>query len=740
MSTVFFVLLLVFPAAVHAATDTGGTVIGAEAPMVAVVEEPAAPIEQTPVPATPPASTQGNNPPAAETPTAETTIPPAEAAPAPVETPPAAEQAPFTEQAPTPETPPAAEPASPALAISAPTHVAGTADVLERLGNARQSAAPAPATAPEAPALATETAQSQAAPAPEVQSVQSFLKGHEVYENGQWRFLRDDGIYATGLVRLPDGRAVYYGDDYGMKTGTVMIDGMPYEFDSVNGNISRTGEIYVAGKGWAYLEPNEVTYAKGVFLLPDGRYVYYDESGIMQFGDVQVNTRTAPMRLDPVDGHIYTGELYFEGLGWTYLASANSDYCVANFNNLPDGRRVYYGSNGAMVFGQTTLYNMPYYFDAADGRLKTGEIYLDNKGWAYLSPDSVHYSTGITRLPDGRVVYYGNDRIMATGQIIVENMPYIFDNLDGRLTNYGENYVAGKGWAYLSGQTNRYVSGILQLSDGRFVLYGNDCIMMFGDAMMNGEPYRLDPVDGRIHTGEVYFADLGWTYRSPETKRAITGFFSLPDGRYVYYGNDYAMKMGAFDYTDGVYYGDASNGNILRGWWDFDDGVRYFDGTSGKMAVDWLFFDNGMWYQFDDYGRYLSETNINPSQAYDVLSYVNSYRGSNGRNLLVMDDFMMGLAMDRAQEIISKFDHTRPDGRAWNTIFNDYEYDIYWTYIGENIAAGFASPYEVMEGWMGSDGHRANIMEKQYTHIGVGVFADANGRKYWVQLFGASRK
>ena len=51
---------------------------------------------------------------------------------------------------------------------------------------------------------------------------------------------------------------------------------------------------------------------------------------------------------------------------------------------------------------------------------------------------------------------------------------------------------------------------------------------------------------------------------------------------------------------------------------------------------------------------------------------------------------------------------------------------------GENIARGYATPQAVVNGWMNSSGHRANILNANYTHIGVGYVAQGN---YWTQMF-----
>ncbi len=61
-----------------------------------------------------------------------------------------------------------------------------------------------------------------------------------------------------------------------------------------------------------------------------------------------------------------------------------------------------------------------------------------------------------------------------------------------------------------------------------------------------------------------------------------------------------------------------------------------------------------------------------------------------------------------------------------------------WSSIGENIAAGYATPEAVVAGWMASPGHRANILSSDYTEIGIGL-ADGGAPygTYWTQEFGA---
>jgi uncharacterized protein YkwD len=60
---------------------------------------------------------------------------------------------------------------------------------------------------------------------------------------------------------------------------------------------------------------------------------------------------------------------------------------------------------------------------------------------------------------------------------------------------------------------------------------------------------------------------------------------------------------------------------------------------------------------------------------------------------------------------------------------------VAYTAAGENIAKGQTTPEQVMNAWMNSQGHRENILNKNYTQIGVGIAKASNGQYIWTQLF-----
>lgn len=119
--------------------------------------------------------------------------------------------------------------------------------------------------------------------------------------------------------------------------------------------------------------------------------------------------------------------------------------------------------------------------------------------------------------------------------------------------------------------------------------------------------------------------------------------------------------------------------------------------------------------------------------AVQVLELVNEERQKAGLGKLALDAEASEAARVRAEEISTLFSHVRPDGSSFSTALEEAGADF--RFSGENIAYGQRSAGEVMEGWMNSSGHRANILGRNYENIGIGCYRDASGTLYWVQLF-----
>ena len=120
------------------------------------------------------------------------------------------------------------------------------------------------------------------------------------------------------------------------------------------------------------------------------------------------------------------------------------------------------------------------------------------------------------------------------------------------------------------------------------------------------------------------------------------------------------------------------------------------------------------------------------SAASEVVRLTNSARSQNGYAALVEDGALSEAAAVRAREIARSFSHTRPSGASFSSALS--ESGVSYLRAGENIASGQKSASEVVNAWMNSPGHRANILNSSYSRIGS-ASVNVGGTLYWVQLF-----
>ncbi|WP_229881978.1 CAP domain-containing protein [Streptomyces alanosinicus] len=122
--------------------------------------------------------------------------------------------------------------------------------------------------------------------------------------------------------------------------------------------------------------------------------------------------------------------------------------------------------------------------------------------------------------------------------------------------------------------------------------------------------------------------------------------------------------------------------------------------------------------------------------AAEVVALTNAERGRAGLPPLATDPLLTRAAQAHCADMVARdfYDHTSPDGsHPWDRAAAA---GSRLRTIGENIACGQRSPAEVVDGWMNSPGHRANILGPGFGHIGVGFTGGGRAGTYWTQLFG----
>jgi uncharacterized protein YkwD len=114
-----------------------------------------------------------------------------------------------------------------------------------------------------------------------------------------------------------------------------------------------------------------------------------------------------------------------------------------------------------------------------------------------------------------------------------------------------------------------------------------------------------------------------------------------------------------------------------------------------------------------------------------VVALTNQQRAAAGLGALGVQNQLTWAATQRSatQANTKVMSHV-----GWDTVISASGYPNGWW--GENVAAGFTSPTDVMSGWMGSPDHEANILNPHYTNIGVGCAYSSDHVAYWTQDFG----
>jgi uncharacterized protein YkwD len=128
-----------------------------------------------------------------------------------------------------------------------------------------------------------------------------------------------------------------------------------------------------------------------------------------------------------------------------------------------------------------------------------------------------------------------------------------------------------------------------------------------------------------------------------------------------------------------------------------------------------------------------------PSHELKMIELVNRERAAEGLPSLQYSDMLSTVSRNHAADMAlsNYYSHERRDGRKFYQRIFDTGYPI--SKCGENIAVGLTTPEEVFEGWINSPEHRANILNSDFTEIGVGN-AVGNNKVYWAQEFGSARR
>ena len=156
-------------------------------------------------------------------------------------------------------------------------------------------------------------------------------------------------------------------------------------------------------------------------------------------------------------------------------------------------------------------------------------------------------------------------------------------------------------------------------------------------------------------------------------------------------------------------------------------------GAIDDSAVKREYDENAQFVIIDDGSIALAGSAASSQACIDACSaafnLINQQRAAQGLAALQWSDALTNAAQVRANEIITSFSHTRPDGSEFWTIDSSVQY-------GENLAKLYQSADSVCAAWMNSPTHAANMMDGGFKTVGIAIAQDPNGNWFWAQEFG----
>ena len=320
-------------------------------------------------------------------------------------------------------------------------------------------------------------------------------------------------------------------------------------------------------------------------------------------------------------------------------------------------------------------------------------------------------SSWLKRWEETQKNYMNKKRLVSSGIVLLTSLLMACPVFAGTWQKNGNN------WYYQNNGVN--ATGWVQ-DHGSWYYMNSSGAMMTGWQQINGVWYYMNP-SGDMATG--WINDHGtWYYMNP-SGAMVTGWVQS-NGKWYYMGSSGAMLTnrytpdGCYVNSLGEYEAKNSTGVNNRSASQYDDEDDY-DDYDNEDAYDAYDDEDDEGEDDHDYSAWTEK----------VIKLVNKERAKHGCSALNEDSTLMEAAQQRAGEIADNFSH---DG--YQDVVEGCGYD--WKTVGENVAAGQTSPDAVMDSWMHSSGHKANILNKKFEDIGVGVYFDGS-KYYWVQDFGA---
>lgn len=256
-------------------------------------------------------------------------------------------------------------------------------------------------------------------------------------------------------------------------------------------------------------------------------------------------------------------------------------------------------------------------------------------------------------------------------------------------------------------------------------------------------PHATQPTTNIVRDNEEVYAwyqtatDLGIFISWDNLNPFLEGKDVYPCGTDLYnaYLNYYMNKWNGIEDWGNVHMDKNGNrigsGGTVYTDYDEDDDYYYYDDDDDEDVPAVSSSSSGSSESKSQSGRTEGSGDV-----YEVIRLVNAERSKAGLPELEVDSELMAMAAVRAEETAVLRGHTRPDGRNFDSILTDFGWNVAQYYTAENIAYGQTTASKVVNDWMNSSGHKANILKSTVTKIGLAFYYDSDSEwgNYWVML------
>lgn len=261
--------------------------------------------------------------------------------------------------------------------------------------------------------------------------------------------------------------------------------------------------------------------------------------------------------------------------GYWYHFDETTGQVSKVLTRLRDGRNVYYDNAGRMTHGDQLINGYHYFFDYQDGHMITG-LFFNN-------------------IVDG-LQYYSSTGIRQNGNITINQQVLSFAGAnDVPVPSKTGEFNIGNNWYYIT-SNGKVSTGLVRLADGREVYYAPSTVTMYhGELKLNGKWHLFDYTDGHEYINSFANLSDGRTTYYDQNGNMVYGQRAIKGHWYHFNEMTGAMTRGFYSYPNqdkSVYY--DNNGQMVYGWHSINGINYYFQEQTGKLlgfnqrVIDWF--------------------------------------------------------------------------------------------------------------------------------------------------------